>query len=147
MAHLVFNSPYEFYALPEPERIKLIGRVFKERVFVVKGKGKKLVYTDQVRDTLYFPIGLAPDAFNYGIQQGVIFVNPVQNHREAGKWFRVGAFSPDDLDVDLNFGAEHIHLRQDIIAFIRGPMHKQNRHYKEVMEQIRDHFKAGTIWT
>ncbi len=144
MAHLIFDSPYEFYKLPEEERVKLIGRIYKERQWVLKGKKKQVTYTDKVRDNLYIPIGLHPDEFNYGIQQGVLRVSPILKDNN-GKWWRISAFSPDDLDCDLDFSQEYTGLRQDVIDFVRGPMHKFNRRYKEVLKQIQKHFKAGEL--
>jgi len=155
--HLIFNSPYEFYELPEEERIKLIGRIYKARNWRVKKGKKELTYTD-VQPTIYIPIGLHPEEFNYGIQQGVLCIPEVREipgNESHDKWFKVGAFSPDDLDRDLEFTLEDIkntdslginHLRQEIIEFIKGPMHKVNRRYKEVLEQIQKHFNAGKLY-
>lgn len=149
MAHLIFNSAYDFYKLEETERIALIGRTIKERMWRLKHG--KVVYTDAIRPGLYFPIGLHPSEFNYGIQQGLLYVTDVlkmpavQGDTQRKKWFRVAAFSPDDLDIDLDFDDTETHLRQEIIQFIRGPMHKRNRRYREIMEQIKKHFSAGTI--
>ncbi len=128
MAHLIFDNVYDFYKMPEDERKALIGRVFKEH------------------NTLYFPVQLAEGEFNYGIQQGLIHVSPIWKHYKTHeKHFKIGVTSPDDLDIDLNFGPEHVHLRQEIILFLKG-MAKKSVTYKGILLKIRDHFKAGELY-
>lgn len=137
---LVFNSSDDFYALPEEERKSLIGSVFKERMRKIKYE--KVTYLNKTSGTLFFPVGLAEDEFNYGVKQGLIFVTAC--NKSNNKWFRAGVISPDDLDIDLDFGAEHIHLRQDVIDYIKKA-NKLNIKYKEFLGKIRDYFGAGIL--
>lgn len=99
----LFPSIYKFYDLPEEKRVELIGQT-------VKG------YSKHSNPTIYYVVGLRPDCFNYGIQQGLISLHMptrlycsektkvyLQKHRVNLDWFKIGAFSPDDLDLDLEF--------------------------------------------
>jgi hypothetical protein len=119
-----FKSEYDFYDLSEDARKALIGKSYK-----CTG-----------RNDFYFPIELIDEGENYGIKQGVIFVTPIMKFgKERKKWFRVGAFSPDDLDMDLDFGAEDTHKRQEIITYLKK-MNKINVTYESVLKEIQQHF-------
>lgn len=133
---LKLQSQYDFYKMPEEERIALVGRCFT---------------SERTRhDTLYFPVQLAHGEFNYGKQQGLILVTsimrvtPRYQKRKNEKWFRVAACSPDDLDRALDFSHEHCHLRQDVIDFLKKT-NKKDVTYQGILNRIRLHFKAGKI--
>lgn len=151
MASLVFDSPFDFYDLSEDERVRLIGSVFRVREFIFKGKNNdKIVYTDNICGDLFIPVGLASDEFNYGVEQGVLVVTTIRRKLMSGvkcnKWFKVGVFSPDDLDMDLEFTGDDTSIRQDVVEFIRWSMCKRGRRYREMLEQIVDEFECGEIW-
>jgi hypothetical protein len=119
-------SPYEFYEMPETERISLVGDCLKEERF----------------DTLYFPVCLSSEQFNYGISQGLLFVTPIRKVNDK-KYFKVGVFSPDDLDLDLCFKHPLTEIRQDVLEYIRK-MNKKNVTYGGMLENIQNIF-GGTI--
>jgi hypothetical protein len=121
------NSAYDFYRLEETQRKDMIGLCFKEKN----------------RDHIYFPIQLTDDCFNYGICQGLIVVTPILKSAE-GKWFRVAAFSPDDLDLDLDFNSNETHIRWDVIEFIRKT-NKKNMSYTQFLTSIQTHFGMGIL--
>jgi hypothetical protein len=138
MARTTLATPYAFYRMPEKKRIEMIGSHF---------------YVTGRDDSVYFPIGLS-GCFNYGIDQGLLSVPRICTvpgaTDSAGKpakrnWFKVGAFSPDDLDLDLEFEHDQCWMRQDVIAYI-ARMHKRGVTYLSCLEEIRDHFKAGRLY-
>lgn len=127
-----FNSPYDFYNLPESEKKYLFGKPFK-----VKDS-----------DQIYFPVDLHPDEFNYGEQQGLIFVTQVFAKNDLyTNWFRIAAFSPDDLDIDLDFSSDNKSLselwRQQAIEFLSNPVNLQNIFYTNVLRSIQKLTGAG----
>ncbi len=122
---IYFPSCYDFYKLPEEERLLLVGSVFKQIN----------------RKNLFFPVQLAECEFNYGVQQGLIFITEIHS-LQSGKWWRIGAMSPDDLDMNLDF--KETSIRQDVIEYVKS-MRKHNVTYRGVLEEIQKHFKAGLI--
>lgn len=124
-----FQHVYKFYDLGENERKELIGTYFKESRYD--------------NGTLFFPVGLHEDDFNYGIQQGLILVSPIWKFN-GKKWFRVAAFSPDDLDKALDFESEECSIRQDVIDYIIK-MPKKFVTYDSILLDIQEHFKAGKL--
>ena len=96
-----FERADEFYDLPEEDRIAMIGQMF----------------TDSLHGS-YFVIGLHNKEFNYGIQQGLIYISPILKYN-GKKWWRLAAHSPDDMDISLDFNESEIHLRQEIIAYLK----------------------------
>lgn len=123
---LKLDNPYDFYKMDEEERKSLVGKCFKVR---------------DKQSSYYYPLQLKEGQFNYGVQQGVIFVSPV-NYYLGQKWFRVGVFSPDDLDFDLDI--KDCTLRQEVISFIEK-MPKVDVTYRGVLESIQKHFNAGEL--
>jgi len=137
MARKTLATPYTFYGMSEKDRVAMIGTCF-----YVRDRG----------NSVYFPVGLS-GCFNYGVDQGLLSIPEIRAvpgaTDSAGKpakrnWFKVGAFSPDDLDLDLEFAHDECWLRQDVIAYV-AKMNKRGVTYLSVLEQIRDHFKAGKI--
>jgi hypothetical protein len=122
------HTHYAFYDMAEKKRISLIGDVIKEKN----------------RDVLYFPVGLTHGNDNYGVKQGLIFLSPIWEHGSNGKWFRVGVSSPDDLDYDLDFYAEHIHMRPRVLKFLMK-MDKHNRCYDCYIQTVKRAFPEGQI--
>lgn len=127
-AKMKLKNADAFYDMDEKERRRLIG----EELFVEDEKG-----------TRYFPVLLSHGEFNYGKREGLIRVSEILNHPKTyPKWFRVSAFSPDDLDIDLDF--EETHLRADILDYIRAA-NKKDVTYKGFLGNIQEHFKAGQL--
>lgn len=122
----ILKSAYSFYNLPETERVKMVGTVFT---------------TECNKNVLYFPIQLEVGEFNYGVQQGLIIITPILKSN-TGKWWRVAAKSPDDLDRDLDFSDTSI--RQDVIEYLRK-MNKINRTYLGILKDIQNYFCSGEI--
>lgn len=123
------QSAFDFYDLPEEDRIKMIGSYFG----VSSGKRGRVGTNDWV----YFPIGLSKEQFNYGVKQGLIGVSPKKN-------FKIFAESPDDLDLSLEF--DNAIMRQEIIGYIKK-IKKHNVTYKEVLEKVQEQFTDGKICT
>jgi hypothetical protein len=123
MKTLILKSVYTFYALPEDQRIAMIGKWFKE-------EGGK---------SLHFPLGLTVDEFNYGIQQGLVFVSSVMDFG-GKKWFRVGVISPDDLDMDLDFGEDHCKLHNKVVQYVKT-MPKQCQNIMYLTEGFCNRFR------
>ncbi len=135
METVYLNRNYDFYNLSEPERIALIGKCFKTK----EEAGKY--------ESTYFPIDLENEWINYGKKQGAIRVSAIMpfinKTKEKDTWFRVGVFSPDDLDMDLDFmGAQYEPLREKILDFLHN-MEKQNLDYELILQIIQLEFKAG----
>lgn len=130
----MFDNPYKFYEQSYKQCEALIGQW----------------WTEERRDgtSYYFPIRLTVEEGrkNYGHRYGLLTVIPILKERTPpySKWWRVAVFSPDDWDLDLNFGAEHTKIRWDVIDFIKK-MPKRNVTYLQCLKAIRDHFKAGQI--
>lgn len=127
---LELDSQYKFYDMNESDRKNLIGTCFQT--------------VRKHNNGLFFPIQLANGEFNYGIRQGLIYVSPILKTTKGSKWFRVAASSPDDLDIDLDFGPEYTSLRQEIIQYLFR-MNKINVTYRGVLGEIQKHFQAGEI--
>lgn len=123
-----FPHAYKFYDLSEDERKELIGTYFKESRYD--------------NGTLYFPVQLHEDDFNYGIQQGLISVSPIWKLKDGTKWFRVAAFSPDDLDKDLDFKDDECKIHQEVIEYIKQ-MPKKFVTYDSILLDIQWYFNAG----
>lgn len=126
---IIFKSPYDFYDLSEGNRIRLIG----EEITLKKQ-----------RQSRYFPIQLIGDAIwrNYNRAQGLIYVSPILTHGDIGPWMRVAAFSPDDLDMDLDFLNANEKLRAKILRHIRK-MPKDRWSYEGFLEAVQKEFPTG----
>lgn len=126
-----FKTAYEFYKLPQRERKHLIDQSFKE----------------EGRDVLYFPIGLTLEGSysNYNRKQGVISVHPlyvIRSGVDKGKpWFKLGAFSPDDYDLDLEFrGEEATEEKRNLILAYLKTANKRNTTYVDFLNKVKDLF-------
>jgi hypothetical protein len=108
------------------------------------------------RTGVYFPLQLS-GCFNYGVDQGLLLVLPVTQVRYPPQfdshgnpttryWFKVGAFSPDDLDLDLEFDHDECRLHADVVRYVET-MRKWGVTYRGVLEEIRGYFRAGRICT
>lgn len=132
----VFNSPYDFYNLPEIKRVELIGYPFT----LAKRKG------------VYIPIDLVDKDSNYGIAQGVLYVPEIykiplkhQAPNEGKMWFKVGAFSPDDLDIDLEFFNKTEGFRKTVIAFLLRRARVPTS-YKQRLTEVQQEFETGELY-
>lgn len=129
----IFKSPYDFYELEEVERISLVGRPFRE----------------ERRHGLYIPIFLSDKNENYGVAQGVLYVSDIlilkSGEDKDEKWFKVGAFSPDDLDIDLEFVGKETCIRQEVIDFLLK-YSTSTTSYKEILAMVITEFKMGTLY-
>jgi hypothetical protein len=123
------QSAYDFYRMNENDRIKAIDKVFVE---------------DKNKDCFFFPILLDKEAFNYGYQQGLLYLSPMLKNKQGKQWFRVAAFSPDDLDLDLDFENSKPNLRKKVFDFLMQHKFKDVT-YREVLEYIQAEFKSGII--
>lgn len=56
------------------------------------------------------------------------------------RWLGVHAFSPDDLDIDLNFTGDDCKLRDQVVEFL-AKMDKVNVTYRGVLTAIYNRFK------
>ncbi len=132
----VFDSPYNFYDLPQRDRKHMI-----DQCFTVKPHPIDVARGTVPEPDLYFPIGLTKEGsyYNYCRRQGVILVTRIISRKTEGQWMRVCAFSPDDLDMDLDFQNATPDLRERIINFIKR-MPKREVTYAEVLETIRQRF-------
>ena len=132
---MILNWHYDFYELPEAERKAMVGQPFQVR-------GKRTI-----SDTLYFPVDLHPDDFNYGAPQGLIFVTAPRDVPGHRNWFRVGVCSPDDLDKDLDFSGEDTaqvnKWRQQAIDFLSDPTNMRGVFYDDVLNFIQELTGAG----
>jgi hypothetical protein len=131
-----FNSPYDFYNLPEVKRIDLIGDIFR----LAKRSG------------VYIPIHLVDADSNYGIAQGVLYVSEIykiplkhQAPNEGKMWFKVGAFSPDDLDMDLEFFDKPEWFRKNVITFLLGRA-KIPTSYRQRLKEVQQEFETGELY-
>lgn len=129
---LILKSEYDFYRMTEPERIELTKSCFR-----LEGRRS---------GSIYFPLVLSVNQFNYGIQQGLILVSQIHPARnDYKKWFRVCAISPDDMDLDLDFNETETHLHQEVIAFVKAQDRTKPTYYKDFLQAVQAHFKAGEI--
>ena len=129
-----FDTCDDFYALPETRRIEWVGKMFGSR-------------QPSHRKALFFPVTLAPGEFNYGYQQGLIFISPIHvtlTGKKRHKWFRVGVISPDDLDIDLDFRGNEVQHRQAVIDFVIAA-NKHNVRYRAFIAAIRAQFGVGGV--
>jgi hypothetical protein len=133
--HLIFPTCYRFYELSEPERIKLIGRCFKESLSYKRKKNGKAWKSE----TIYFIVGLRYDQFNYGKNQGLIHVTDIWQHPNEPAYFNVGATSPDDLDCQVSINDATKSIRNEVIKFLRNCKHT-NVTYKEIILKVHEKF-------
>jgi hypothetical protein len=134
-----FARDYDFYELPEDERQAMVGDCFVD----LSEKGEK-----GAPPRFYFPIGLSEQGSwnNYGRRQGVLCVSPLWPKRVwekgkskvAGRWFKVYAFSPDDLDLSLSFDDPTPELRERVLDIVRQ-MPKDEVEYLECLEFIQSY--------
>ncbi len=142
----IFKRSYDFYDLPEEERKAMVGESF-----MVNGPyGSSSPYEHRgfvIQPDIYFPIQLSEHGqhLNYGTRQGVLNVIGIRPFYEKSSqypntWFRVACFSPDDLDLDLNFeNSPTEELRNKVIDLIRE-MPKDEVEYRECLEFIQSYF-------
>lgn len=135
-----FDDIYDFYKLTDDEANSLIGQAVYEK------------------DKMYFPVGLQNEWENYGKKTGLIIVGeifhwhgsswcptPEINNQKINLWFKLGAFSPDDLDIDLQFMNDEVSLRDKIIEFMYT-MPWYDTSYHEIFTIIQNEFNAGTLY-
>jgi hypothetical protein len=131
---MIFPTPYAFYQLTEPERQALIGQFFT---------------VPDRPDSFWFPIALTEEGGwqNYNRRQGLIYLSPVlPKYRQAGTWFRVAAFSPDDLDMDLDF--DEVGIRDEVRKYLElyvATCPSGGVLYRDVLRDIQSKFKAGVM--
>jgi len=124
-------TKWAFYDLPEKERLAMIGQPFMES----QGRSR----------SVYFPVDLHPDEFNYEAPQGLIFVTEIFPNDGMQNWFRVGVCSPDDLDKDLDFDSpESPQHRAQAIEFLSDPTNLRGVFYDDVLNMIQELVGAGT---
>lgn len=128
------ENPYDFYyKLTEEQRLFMI----KNQQFF----GAKRY--------LYFPIELSEDCFNYGFNQGLlILLKPLSaclSKKELAKyqfdpnWIKLGAFSPDDLDLDLEWSGDY-KLYLKIRKTVKNLMNCGQTTYKDFLKAIQQEY-------
>lgn len=129
-----FARPDDFYDLPDDKAKALVGTSFQ---------------CDDRPSYTFWVVDLALDEFNYGHPQGLIFIfEPRKEEPDGPHWFRVGAFSPDDLDVDLDF--ECLTARKarsqykKVVACLKS-IPKSRVTYRGFMKEVQDQVGAGEI--
>lgn len=134
-----FKTAYDFYNLPDEERIKYIGVPFEEEGIKVKN----VFYKD---DGIFFPIGLNNIWENYGKTPGLLYISTPYQLKNKSYWFKVGAFSPDDLDIDLEFifqDQKSCHNKRKLIIkwLLSNPYGEwTDTSYREVIGLIKENF-------
>lgn len=140
MTDKILSSPYQFYEMSEDDRKALVGKEF-----IVYRKQRPNCKPVKKSYEIYFPVQLADSEFNYGKQQGLIRISDIMDDisNKGKKWMRIAAFSPDDLDIDLDFDDKEVNLRNYIVWYVRN-MNKYNVTYRGFLSRIQKHFNAGT---
>lgn len=129
---LEFKHADNFYDLESPKAIKLVGKHFRETNL----------------NFLCFPVRLSAKQFNYGRNPGLILVSPIIGVSGA-KRFKVGAYSPDDLDCDLEYDNRDIKLdfRNNLIEYLRElQLKKKPWTYKGFLQAVLDKFPGGKLY-
>jgi len=141
-----FKTIYEFYDLPDDERMALIGTHFQEAPFARPQYDKKKLYQPP---TIYFPIGLSDPWENYGVSPGLISVGEVNPifQKEQFHHFLVQVASPDDLDMGLLFEEPKynpVEIRKKTLEFLisepYGPW--TGTSYREFFELLQEHLET-----
>ncbi len=122
-----FKNIYEFYKLTRKARRKLLGSILVEK---------------DNPSVLYFVLDLENECFNYGSKEGLIRFSPIITYKEK-KWFRISAFSPDDLDIDLDFNDQEIYLYDQILKYVKTEIKKKDVTYEDFLLDIQTKFGAG----
>ncbi len=129
-----FNNEYDYYKLTDQERANLVGYTFQ-----VKGEQEQ---------SLYFPVKLTEEEgfVNYNHRYGALVLTPVLKSKQ-GNWFRLGVFSPDDMDLDLDFNQDELNLRNNVINILKQLIDKDQEYtYREILEFVQITLAAGTIY-
>lgn len=116
---LVMKSPYDFYKLSDDQAKLLVG--------------KNLAISES---RTYIPVHLLHKNSNYGKQYGLLIITSNKD------WLKVGAFSPDDLDIDLVWrGKEKLlgNKRKKITRYIQS-MNLYSRSYTDILLEIQAKF-------
>lgn len=124
---LLLSRNYDFYALPAKTRKGLVGGYFR---------------TGELgADARYFPVILTDEArwVNYGVRTGVIRVANIPGHGKYKPFVRASAFSPDDLDMDLDFMNPASDLFERVCRFVlAGPRVQVT--YRQILDSIHANF-------
>ena len=128
------DSPYDFYKFTEEEQKALIGQCFTEA---------------KRPDAAYYPVQLTEEGGweNYGREQGLIYFSSMRMNKDK-TWFRVAAFSPDDLDMDLDFEGKDEQFREQVRDYLElyiATCPLQGVRYIDLLRDIQANFKAGEI--
>lgn len=128
----LFENVYKFYDL-EHYRKNYVGCFLKE-------VGK------HANSGLFYVIHLANCWENYGSSEGLLYISkvwPIDPRKPDRQkcWFKVGAFSPDDLDISLEFTGDLKTLcktRRQILKLLKqSPIQTwTNTSYREALELI-----------
>jgi hypothetical protein len=143
----VLELNYDFYKMPEEQRRAMVGDYFVEKASLAR-LGPELV-------DRYYPIQLTEQGswMNYNRRQGVLHLTPIWPYRDYSKRgklgitdkkiFRLTCFSPDDLDLALEWIGPPDGLRAKVIALL-DEMPKDEVEYQECLEFIQS-FHGGEI--
>ena len=132
---LKLKSAYEFYDMEEPQRLALVGSCFQEED-MVGPRGRK--GPSVPRPGIYFPIELTEEGSwsNYNRKQGLLYTTGLLPKKDGKTWARVAAFSPDDLDMDLDWDPCDAPQWERIMDVVRQ-MPKDNVTYQECLDFIQ----------
>lgn len=122
-----FNNIYDYYKLSEEERFNLL------ETYCVEG------------DYIYFPIWLSEIGARQNYRQafallGLLKPTPIRYEPKKGEvWFKVYAFSPDDLDLDLEFYNEPDKYEL-MFEYLKNEMPRIGGTYMDFMLEIQKKF-------
>lgn len=132
--YMQFDNPYQFYKLTESERIQLVE------------KRSIITFKSSYPEVKLYPILLNKSGTlqNYGLAQGLISCHQPYNIKARNEyWSKIGAFSPDDFDCDLEFTDTRL---QPIMAWWKKvSQYLENLpivpyDYRELLETIQKEF-------
>lgn len=151
---ITFDNIYKFYDLPEEDRAKLVGQKIQQvESFKFKRKLKSV--------RIFYVVDLDNEWTNYGSKQGLIgLLQPLVmrlSQKELTKyikgtgdpyWFKLYAFSPDDLDLALHFDAPK--NTKEVFNRVEKFMDEHcslffNMSYKEILKFAQKELGMGEI--
>lgn len=123
----VFTNIYDYYDLPEEERFNLLETYCVKDNYIYFPIWLSEAGACQNYNEAFALLGLLePYTIGYGKQKGQI-------------WFKVYAFSPDDLDLDLEFYNE-VDKYELIFEYLKNEMPRIGGTYKDFLLELQKKF-------